>query len=362
MVIPPVTADTTPPTISITSTPAAVTNLNYATFKFSASETVTYQFSIDGSSWISSTDPEIALLGIPDGQHFIAVKAVDAAGNTSAVSSYAWMIDATIPTVSFTSKPAALTNLTDATFNLSSSETVTYSYRVDGGSWISAAAGDIALTGLANGQHSIEVKGTDAAGSESSALTYAWMIDTTVPTVSFTSKPAALTNLKDATFDLSSSATLTYSYRVDGSSWISAAGSVIALTGLADGSHSIEVQGVDAAGNTSAISTYAWMIDTTIPTVSFTSKPAAVTNLSNATFNLSSGETVTYSYRVDGGSWISAAGSAIALTGLTDGQHSIEVKGVDAAGNMSAISSYAWKIETVLPIITMTSTPPAATA
>src|SRR5262249_26470546 len=51
-------------------------------------------------------------------------------------------------------------------------------------------------------------------------------------------------------------------------------------------------------------------------------------------------------------------GSSLTINNLANGSHSIQVRAVDAVGNMSAPLSYTWVVDTVGPTATITSKPP----
>ena len=62
---------------------------------------------------------------------------------------------------------------------------------------------------------------------------------------------------------------------------------------------------------------------------------------------------------IDHGSFVPATNPAT-LAGLTSGGHTLRVRAVDVAGNIGAASAdYAWTVDAGLPVVTLTSTPPA---
>ena len=55
--------------------------------------------------------------------------------------------------------------------------------RLDGGAWASCGSGHL-VTGLSNGEHTLEVRSTDNAGNvESTPASRTWTVDTVRPTV-----------------------------------------------------------------------------------------------------------------------------------------------------------------------------------
>ncbi|MEI6448231.1 MAG: hypothetical protein WCO96_10200, partial [Actinomycetes bacterium] len=83
-------------------------------------------------------------------------------------------------------------------------------------------------------------------------------------------------------------------------------------------------------------------------------------SLDSATVSFTSEPGATFTCSVDGGSY-EACTSPKALTGLSDGAHSIAVKATDAAGNEGAAASASWVVDTTPPAApTVTGVPTGA--
>ncbi|MFZ6016172.1 MAG: FecR domain-containing protein [Nitrospirota bacterium] len=160
--------------------------------------------------------------------------------------------DTTPPVVTIVSQPASLTNLTTASFSFSSTEPSTYSYRLDEGSWTTTTE-TLNLSNLTEGSHTLEVKATDAAGNTSTA-SYTWTTDYTAPVITLAAYPESGTGL--TSIDLSiqeiNQSVPPYSYRLDGEAWIDATEPVSSLSGLEEGSHTLEYSSTDLVGNTTS--------------------------------------------------------------------------------------------------------------
>jgi hypothetical protein len=91
--------DTTSPETTLASGPKAVTTATSATFAFSASETGSFECTLDGAPFALCTSPKsYARLG--KGVHRFEVRAIDAAGNADATPSlHAWKIQAPARTI-----------------------------------------------------------------------------------------------------------------------------------------------------------------------------------------------------------------------------------------------------------------------
>jgi hypothetical protein len=104
------TIDTTPPTATITASPANPTTQTNAGFSFTSSKAPsTFQCQLDGGSWSSCTSPQ-NYTGLSLGSHTFQVQATDQAGNTSAPAPYTWLVG-TAPTVNATTPAAGATGV-----------------------------------------------------------------------------------------------------------------------------------------------------------------------------------------------------------------------------------------------------------
>lgn len=359
-----ITTDTTPPTVQLTSAPPALTASASATFTFSSNEPGTFKCSLDGSAYVACPTPNTySTLG--DGPHSFSVKAVDAVGNESLTpATHTWTVDTTKPVVSFTSTPATETNLTSASFAFTASETATFSCSLDGAAF-AACSSPHSLASLAEGDHTFAVKATDSAGNVSDPRSFTWTVDTTPPTVTFTSTPSSPTNSTSATLAFSVSETGASTVcSLDGAAF-TACSSPVNLTGLADGSHSYRAQATDAAGNTGAIASFSWIVDTQAPASPFVSAIAANTPTPTVSGTAEAGAliTVTIDGVIAGTATVDAAGNWTfdVIASLADGSHSFSVTATDAAGNESSPTVRTVVTDTVAPTVTITSTPPALT-
>lgn len=325
-----------PPLITITSSPQAITNSSSGSFTVTANEPVTFTYSMDswGVTTTLTTSDTITLAGLPEGSHTLSITATDAAGNVS-TSSYSWTTDYTVPVTIFTSSPSTLTNIPTANFGVSSSETSTYTYKLDG-----TTVASTNLTSVTEGLHTFVVTATDAAGN-SSTSTYTWTTDYTAPvSLSLTSTPAAITNINSATIGATATDAngVTYRYTLDGAT------STGALTGLTEGTHTFVATATDGAGNISTTS-YTWTTDTIAPaSLTLTGTPASITNINNATIGATANDAtaITYSYTLD------TAASTGVLTGLGEGLHTFVATATDGAGNTST-TSYTWTTDYTAP-------------
>jgi VCBS repeat-containing protein len=148
-----------------------------------------------------------------------------------------------------------------------------------------------------------------------------------------------------------------YEFSLDGGAFVTAWSTSLTLSNLADGSHTLKVRAVDAAGNIDATpAEYTWIVDSTPPSTSIVSTPARLSNTADAPFIFSGTDfgdnprpITSYEYRLDDGAWISSPSGDnwVILAGLSDGVHTFEVYAIDAAGNADATpASFTWTVDT----------------
>ncbi|MFY0526237.1 adventurous gliding motility protein AgmC [Archangium gephyra] len=354
------TVDVTAPDTTIVSGPPSLTNMTSATFDFSSEAGVSYVCRLDAAlDFTPCTDP-VTFTGLGDGEHRLEVSAVDAAGNmdpTPAV--YTWTVDVTAPDTTIVSGPPSLTNATSATFDFSSEEGATFECSLDGAAFTSCTD-PVTFTGLpGDREHTLQVRARDAVGNvDPTPASYTWTVDTSSPDTTIVSGPPLLSTSPDATFDFSSEAGATFECSLDGAAF-TACTDPVTFTGLADGSHTLEVRARDAAGNVDASpASYSWTVDAALPDTTIVSGPPSLTNATSATFDFSSPEAgATFECSLDGAAFTSCSDPET-FTGLSDGAHTLQVRARDAAGNVDASpASYSWTVDTTAPAVPVVASP-----
>lgn len=187
--------DTDIPVLTVSQTPTALNNSTTATFAFDATDATTviagyeceHTSSINPSSAFTSCSSLVPLVGLNEGTHTYKIRAVDAAGNRSAESSYSWTVDLTPPSIQLTAKPAAATTSSSATFSFTNNETGGASFngyecKLDSASFSTCVSG-VSFSSLSQGTHSFSIRASDTVGNLST-LTYSWIVDSGVVTLS----------------------------------------------------------------------------------------------------------------------------------------------------------------------------------
>ena len=353
------------------------TNQTTQYFLLTGDDGVTFNCSLDGAAYaVCDGYTWIAVTGLADGQHTFSAQAIDMNGTPSDASSVTWTVDTTAPAKpsSFTGVPSQPTRSTSATIGFTlAEEGGTVECSPDGQGWgpctsVSGTTGSETMADLAEGNHFLFIRQTDAAGNEGEVAIANWTVDLTGPNAPgpFWDIPSSPTASRSATisfyFDASSGGTV--ECRLDAGSWescTSASGGIAtyALTAIPGGTHTISARQTDVAGNTGSVGTSdPWTIDLTPPTTpgSFTGVPSGSTNIRTATIGFTLGESGgTVECRLNSGTWgactsISGTSGTYSLSALTAGAKTISVRQTDSVGNVSAIgTSSSWTVDLTAP-------------
>jgi hypothetical protein len=203
----------------------------------------------------------------------------------------------------------------------------------------------------------------DQVGNASPIAAFAYTIDTAAPVTALSGGPSAVTSMTSASFGFSSAdATATFQCKLDADPW-SACSSPQSFTALADASHTFAVRAVDSAGNVEPTPpSRTWTVDTVAPVTSITAGPTGTTTATNASLEFASSEPgSSFECSLDGGAW-SACITPDALSALSNGSHTFDVRARDAAGNVDPTpKSRSWNVDNTAPETTITAGPSGTT-
>ncbi len=106
----------------------------------------------------------------------------------------------------------------------------------------------------------------------------------------------------------------------------------------------LKVRQTDEAGNVSDVAERTWILDRAAPEApTVLSGPTGTVTDRGATFEFATEPDATLECRVDGGAW-GPCTSPLRLDGLGLGNHTLELRATDAAGNVSAVRKETWTI------------------
>ncbi len=302
------------------------------------------------------------------GDHYIQVAARDEAGNVSArTESVLGRLVA--PDTSAPSVPTGLaatldpaTRLVTATWGASSDPSGVGSYTVYRNSVeVATVDGDVttATLDLGAGSHYLQVSATDTVGNRS-AMTPSVLVTIAAPPSADTSNPSTPRDLTavaepDGSIDVAWSASRdnvgVASYRVTRNGTevavVPAPATTVRITSLGAGTHYIQVQAFDAAGN-SSYRTPSAVVTIAAPPSADTSNPSTPRDLTavaepdgsiDVAWSASRDNVGVASYRVTRNGTevavVPAPATTVRITSLGAGTHYIQVQAFDAAGNSS---------------------------
>lgn len=300
---------------------------------------------------------------------------------TASATSNSITITLTAPTL--TSTPSNPSANTSPGFSVTGGGGSAYQCQIDGGSFTSCTSPK-SYSGLTGGSHTFKVHAT-LNGSTGPDTTYPWTIDTSAP--SMTAEPSNPSGNSSPSFSFShTQATYTFKCQLDGSGF-PACTSPKSYSGLSDGSHTFQVEGVSADGAITVAASYTWLIDTIAPTSAITF-PASGGNYNHTGWNAgctsaicgtasdsgSGVQKVLVSIQQgaanywNGTSFASASEQKLTATGatswtlafaatnfLSDGTYTVRTYGVDNAGNTQSVATTAtFTIDSTGPTVTLT--------
>jgi len=266
-----VTVDTTAPTASLTApTSGHVFGTDSVQLTWTASDATSgidhFEVRLDGGTPITvpAGTTTHSFTGLSDGSHTLALRAFDRAGNTILLS-VAVTVDTASPTASLTAPtPGHVFGTGSVQLTWTGSDATSgidhFEVRLDSGTPVTVAAGTTTytFTGVSDGNHTFTLKAFDRAGN-TVLVSVAVSVDATAPTVSIVG-PASGAVIPSSTSTVTWTAGDATSgidhieIRVDGGTaqTLSSGATSYTLSGLSDGTHTVNVTVVDQAGHSSS--------------------------------------------------------------------------------------------------------------
>jgi large repetitive protein len=317
------------------------------------------------AEWRSCPDGFAAFSDLADGGYRFEVAGIAESGHVDPTpASRRFTVSSTGPEVSLVTHPQASQAATSAAF--------TYDSTVPGAEfqcrlvpqntnipWAPCATTGASFTDLADGGYRFEVRARDAATDEVSDPAAGWFfrVDTTGPTVAFSTAPAINTRSQSASFRFEPQELITGSMTctIDGKA-VGCSNGRVSLPHVTVGDHKLTVKATDIAGNVGTTE-YPWMIDRTAPVVGILDAPRKLSSDHVSAFNLWSSEGPGFfGCSLDGGVPMPCFG-APNFYGLKEGRHTLSVWSLDSAYNRSAIVRYAWRIDRTPPVVALVGGP-----
>jgi len=376
--------DTAAPVITFRSPSIDTVIVSPATIKADVVDAgdITWELRVDGVLVTSGSTKGANVVNLTrslaPGLHTAEIRAVDNAGNSSTKSLSFSVTDNTPPAVTITSPLAGSTVNSPVTIraDVIDESSVTWEMRIDGvadttGSSQGFNAVNV-LRDLAPGSHTVEVRAWDSGGKSGSATrSFTVMGDTAAPAITIVSPGggAQVTSPVSIRADITDSGSVTWELRVDGVLDSTGSGkgpnAVNVNRSLALGAHTLEVRATDNAGNVGTANRSFTVVpsDTTPPAITIVSPAAGAeaVNPISIRANITEATPITWELRIDG---------AVDTTGTTRGpgaidvsrtlgvgEHTLEVRATDQAGNMGTASRtfMVAAVDADAPVVTFTA-------
>jgi hypothetical protein len=337
----------------LSSSPAALTNATTATFAWAAvTGASSYSCSLDGAKAVTCASG-VSYTGLTSRSHSLSVRTVSGSGKagSSTPTSVSWTVDTVAPAAPTVSAPPSPTRNTQVSVAFSDTDSSVAFYRcaLDGGT-ANPCSTPFTANALGAGTHSLVVSALDAAGNAQAAAPVSWTVDLSAPLAAVVTAPAAYTSSTSVSVPFTSDdAGATYSCALDGAA-AGACTSPFTATGLAEGVHSLTVVATDGVGNVGTPVVLGWTIDTTAPDAPhLVTGPAPRTNQHTATIVFSLPESGSVSEcRVDADAW-AACTSPWTSSALVDGSHTVDIRALDRADNVSGVTSTPFLVDSTAP-------------
>jgi hypothetical protein len=297
-----------------------------------------------------------------DGIYRFGVTQTNAAGTDSAQALVTWTRDTVAPAPVVLSSPVSETVISSGDLVVAGTCEPLARVLVTGGNEgaMTCAEGsfNMLVSVPADGSFLLTVAQSDEAGNLSTVVSFTWIRDSSLPAAPVIVSPSASPYISavstlsihglctpylslslagvDASMVVSPSTGLTQTCPVTGSfTW--------GLVAPEDGSYAIEItQALD--GRTSAPAAMEWRVDTLAPDIQLTAYPEVLSLSPQAQFAFASGDPqASFRCALDQGAQM-ACQSPWTITGLANGTHTFSVTASDAAGNVSAATSYVWQV------------------
>jgi hypothetical protein len=359
-------ADTTAPTVSASPAGGTYTEAQTVTLTCNdgtGSGCASIRYTTDGSTPTASSAAYTAPITI-SANTTLKFFATDVAGNASAVVTETYVInltpaDTTAPTVA--ASPAGGTYNTAQTVTLTcddgtGSGCASIRFTLDGTTPTAASAQYTAPLSL-TANTTLKFLGIDNAGNTSAVVTQTYVIDTTGPTVVASPIGGTYNSARSVTLtcnDGTGTGCASIRYTTNGSTPTATSAQYTAPISIS-ATTTLKFIGIDNAGNTSAVGTEDYIIDTVAPTAAASPIGGSYTTAQSVTLSCSDGANGTgcasIRYTLDGSTPTAASTQYTAPLNIS-ATTTLKFIGIDNAGNTSAVGTESYVIDITAPTVT----------
>jgi hypothetical protein len=248
--------DVAAPHTTIQTGPTGAVSSASASFAFAADELASFECKLDSAAFAACASPA-SYGALADGAHTFSVRATDPSANVESIPpERTFTVDTTPPETTIDSGPAGTISASTATFVFSASEPAAFECTLDSAAF-AACTSPQTYTGLADGQHTFQLRATDAAGNvDRTASSRMFTVADTGKPIATIAKPKPKRGKRTAKIEFSaiddrtSIEAITFTCALDGGA-AAACTSPATYGHLTFGKHTLTVVAMDLAGNES---------------------------------------------------------------------------------------------------------------
>lgn len=165
----------------------------------------------------------------------------------------------------------------------------------------------------------------------------------TPPVTTIDSGPSGFTQDSSPSFAYSADESpVTFQCSLDGSAYSACAADGYQAPSLSEGAHSFSVRATNDIGQTGPVATRTFTVDRTPPDTSITSGPNGVETADpRPLFTFASTEAGSFQCKLDDGAFLACPSPSQPASELADGQHTLQVRAIDQAGNVDQTPAVA---------------------
>ncbi|AEI68270.1 hypothetical protein LILAB_31945 [Corallococcus macrosporus] len=355
--------------------PAAVTRQTTASFEFTSNlSNVIYACQLDGEpreeNCATSDDATKEYENLSEGAHTLRVWAREGAREDPSPEVFDWTIDLTGPVAPVVTSPSAngaYVNTRRPIFAGQAPESGTIIIRINGDivGTLEEVVSTVGWTytrpvDMADGTYELSVSLTDEVGNAGAQTVRTFTLDATKPETRLIVMPPSLTNQSSAVFQFESNEEgSTFECSLNGGTFAACSGANSHEVTVGDATHTFVVRAKDRAGNVADVQgTHTWRVDSLAPVTTIVEMPAEDTNVPQAAFRFESDEApVSFECSIDGAAFDNCP-SVYTWDGVPEGEHRVEVRARDEAGNVDATpATHVWRLDMTPPAVPVVSSP-----
>lgn len=361
-----------PPTVSAPS-PGSPANTRTPSWTFSGETGATFECQLRLGTQVvqtraSCTSPKTYTISGADGKYQIEVWQTDRAGNVSSPAGSFYELDTTAPGAPvITKSPPATANDDTPTWEFQGEMQTTFECRLSsGGEDVFPWAGCTSprtYTLQSDGSYVLEIRQSDLVGNKSTVTSsQAYVLDRIAPDApTILSGPADPSSTASPEWTFTGENGASFECRLERGATVVAAPAPCgsprsySLADQPDGTYTFGVRQSDAAGNISGWATRSHAVDRVAPDAPVVTAPASPSSDRNPTWTFTGESGATFECRVrEPGATAPdflqcMSPTSYDLTGKPDGVYVLDVRQTDRAGNLSAVGSASYELDSQAP-------------